>query len=598
LRAAAYTIGTDIVFGPNRYAPQTAAGRLLLHHELRHVVQQRTALPTEAAEIDDQYSRHERNASSVFEPKIEPLSVQRVQCAPEDIQFSLGKGAIDRVGPAVFGDSAWPFLKAVFEGFVGGLLTDVQAGRAEKAQSHLKDLLLPWNAAKFYGGYLVGLAIGLVSPITDLVKGIIGAVRLAVSAISWLMKWSPAGIAASPERQQKILRLFQKFQELGEEWQKSLVEFAKDPKGTILKLAGFLDNLMQLALGKAREIGAKAAHKIFEFLEQKFFDMGQSTGEVVGALIAQVLLLVFSDAIGNLITKGASLLGKAAEFVAGKAVEIFEWVKGFASEFISIVRGAVKGALKMFAALANKVTEAFDAMAAIFTEAEAAGGAGERVAAGIGRDVLGPKPTNVFESRIVNPIRTSPATVADLKPPKVHPSNIGKEVPRRPALGEAPFDEPLTPAEKELTPEQLRQAHIAEDISEQQGAVRPHTERELAGSEPKRGKVGAGMKAKPKHHVFPQEYEEFFAERGFTGQYHIDNYTVELEEAAHQAVHGGGNYRLGRTTPFEWNNRVMNALTSEEAKLGRKLSRPEIFDIVEKLMRQYRIPKKFVPYSR
>ncbi|GLH76288.1 hypothetical protein SSBR45G_11960 [Bradyrhizobium sp. SSBR45G] len=38
--AQAYTVGRDVVFGSGHYAPQTAAGRRLLAHELTHVVQQ------------------------------------------------------------------------------------------------------------------------------------------------------------------------------------------------------------------------------------------------------------------------------------------------------------------------------------------------------------------------------------------------------------------------------------------------------------------------------------------------------------------------------------------------------------------------------
>jgi hypothetical protein len=41
--AHAYTVGGDIVFGHGRYAPETRAGRLLLAHELTHVVQQGAA---------------------------------------------------------------------------------------------------------------------------------------------------------------------------------------------------------------------------------------------------------------------------------------------------------------------------------------------------------------------------------------------------------------------------------------------------------------------------------------------------------------------------------------------------------------------------
>jgi hypothetical protein len=38
--AVAYTVGRDIVFGAGQYAPETAAGRRVLAHELTHVVQQ------------------------------------------------------------------------------------------------------------------------------------------------------------------------------------------------------------------------------------------------------------------------------------------------------------------------------------------------------------------------------------------------------------------------------------------------------------------------------------------------------------------------------------------------------------------------------
>ena len=43
VRARAYTVGRDIVFGRGEYAPASAEGRRLLAHELTHVVQQRAA---------------------------------------------------------------------------------------------------------------------------------------------------------------------------------------------------------------------------------------------------------------------------------------------------------------------------------------------------------------------------------------------------------------------------------------------------------------------------------------------------------------------------------------------------------------------------
>jgi hypothetical protein len=43
LSAQAYTVGSNVVFAPGRFAPQTTEGRRLLAHELTHVVQQTTS---------------------------------------------------------------------------------------------------------------------------------------------------------------------------------------------------------------------------------------------------------------------------------------------------------------------------------------------------------------------------------------------------------------------------------------------------------------------------------------------------------------------------------------------------------------------------
>jgi hypothetical protein len=51
LGADAYAVGDDLVFGPGAYAPDTADGRLLLAHELAHVVQQSGAPRANAHEL-------------------------------------------------------------------------------------------------------------------------------------------------------------------------------------------------------------------------------------------------------------------------------------------------------------------------------------------------------------------------------------------------------------------------------------------------------------------------------------------------------------------------------------------------------------------
>jgi hypothetical protein len=66
--ARAYTVGSHVVFGANRYAPGTAAGTELLAHELTHVVQQRDAGDVPAvlpvAPADDALERAAATAST------------------------------------------------------------------------------------------------------------------------------------------------------------------------------------------------------------------------------------------------------------------------------------------------------------------------------------------------------------------------------------------------------------------------------------------------------------------------------------------------------------------------------------------------------
>ena len=474
LHSSAFTLGNDIVFARDRYAPSTPKGRTLLAHELRHVQQQRYAVRSPEPAVDLPTSSHEVQARSIFDTDIQPISSQRIQCAPEGDQFALDGDVINSVGRVAFGDTAWAFLKAVIEGFVNGLKSDLQAGRGEEAKSHLHGLFVPWNAGKFYLGYLVGLVLGLISPVTDLVKGIIGIIKLAGSALEWLAKWSPVGVAISPERQQKIAIIRQRFSDLAVQFGNAIVEFAKDPKGSAKKFSDFLDSMMNLALGQARTMGANAAHSIFDFLKEDYYDMGESIGKVIGGLIAQVLLLVFSDAIGNLISEAASMIGKAAEFVAGKAVELIEWVASFASKVISKVREAINGALKLFKGLANSLIDAFDALKALFTESEELAGGLKAAPAGGGELGAVPKAPNVMESRMVTSTRTSPAKVEDLKPPKIHPSKTGEVTPpktattkvsepppkelAKPKVGGAEVDKPLTETEGGLKPKQQKPA--------------------------------------------------------------------------------------------------------------------------------------------
>ncbi|NOJ91949.1 DUF2380 domain-containing protein [Corallococcus coralloides] len=111
------------------------------------------------------------------------------------------------------------------------------------------------------------------------------------------------------------------------------------------------------------------------------------------------------------------------------------------------------------------------------------------------------------------------------------------------------------------------------------------------------GRAGAGMADAPKHHVLPQEHREWFEQRGFKGDMDIDQFCVRLEQAHHEAIHGGGNWKLGRMWPGEWNRMIMRTLSDAELAVGRRLTRNDILSIVAERMKRYDIPMNFVPGS-
>ncbi|WP_239013933.1 TIGR02269 family lipoprotein [Archangium violaceum] len=110
------------------------------------------------------------------------------------------------------------------------------------------------------------------------------------------------------------------------------------------------------------------------------------------------------------------------------------------------------------------------------------------------------------------------------------------------------------------------------------------------------GKAGAGMAEPPRHHVLPKEFREWFEKRGFTGEMDIDEFCVGMERAHHEAIHGGGDWKLGRTWPGEWNQMIMEVLGRAESRAGRMLTRNEILKIVAGRMEAYYIPMSFIPW--
>jgi hypothetical protein len=100
--------------------------------------------------------------------------------------------------------------------------------------------------------------------------------------------------------------------------------------------------------------------------------------------------------------------------------------------------------------------------------------------------------------------------------------------------------------------------------------------------------VDIGIKRPPRHHIFPQEMREFFGQRGFKD---IDNFTIRLDDATHQAIHkwmGSG----------PWNDIMKSRILDKEAELARMLSRREILGIGAAMRREAGLSHiKIVPFQ-
>lgn len=110
------------------------------------------------------------------------------------------------------------------------------------------------------------------------------------------------------------------------------------------------------------------------------------------------------------------------------------------------------------------------------------------------------------------------------------------------------------------------------------------------------GRAGAGMARTPRHHVLPEEFREWFEKRGFTGEMNIDEFCVKLERAHHEAIHGGGDWKRGRTWPGEWNRMLMKVLNEAETRIGRVLTQNEVLDIATYYMKRYDLPMNFTSW--
>jgi hypothetical protein len=211
VHAHAYTVGSDIVFGAARYAPETPAGKKLLAHELAHVVQQGQAAPRSAGQgatveagargsatksnrqegrltVNQPGDRHEREAdhaaSQVMRaPEFAPTQPPPLRRAGEagvlqrdawDDVVSDVSGAVEEAGQAAqeVGSAVVSGAEAAGQAVASGVQSAVQAGSNAidwlKTQAGNLALSEANALASLYGGKITIGRDGIIIEIPDI----------------------------------------------------------------------------------------------------------------------------------------------------------------------------------------------------------------------------------------------------------------------------------------------------------------------------------------------------------------------------------------------------------------------------------------------
>lgn len=345
IRASAYTVGNNVVFGAGRYQPTHPRGRRLIAHELTHVVQQANASPADSLTIQPSSSVQEAQArgagagisSGQTVAGLTPVGTQAVQRQPEEESAAEGGttstqseeanlgtadrirlGLIRRAAPLIARAmrAAMPvpipesimsaLVAAVMSFFIRGYERLVERGDAVRFLSRVRELMDFDTAVSFVGSYLWGLLKGLVSPVTGIVQMIGMAVEFQAAAWQWIARQA----VQAPQLLAEAELLTRDFRTLGPvagtiltslRQRERLVEFATGIMSSVSSEGGGFQQRMVTA---GEQKGREAADSLVDsLLRTPLPRLAETAGEIIGTVVIEVVLLLFTGGVGNLITK-------------------------------------------------------------------------------------------------------------------------------------------------------------------------------------------------------------------------------------------------------------------------------------------------------
>lgn len=413
--AHAYTVGHHIVFGEGQYSPQTSAGQHLLAHELTHTVQQASAtgtIPiTRVPAVQAVTKAVSRLARKVADENIQSLSDDELASESQNVQqFLLKARAGDEayaeqtayltqleaeirrrtparqraeanrqqlvgfVGKGVLESSPFatiPYVNAAelafFEQFGEGVSDSIDEQPVARKQRILERFANLYFFPGHWGdklAYAGGLFKGIVLGIWGEIKGILELLWLLPQIPYKLFNWIN-GLQSrliNVVTSGKASRLMDEIQELSKTAAEEIKEFFQDPGAGLQKLSRIFESFLSQGLTEAYKLGQKSVESAFRWLETSFWQLGEEIGKIIGWTLFQVLLLVGTEGIGNLIQKGLSAASKLIVTALREAGEFLSGLGSFFADAVNLIRKLAKTVLtaleKTLTALARALEKA------------------------------------------------------------------------------------------------------------------------------------------------------------------------------------------------------------------------------------------------
>jgi hypothetical protein len=390
LGAAAYTIGDDIVFGAGRFAPATGRGSRLLAHELAHVAQQRAnahvLVQLQPAETPEAPGGAVETAAAAARRRLTVTVVSGI----------LSNAGIPSVGAPLVTSAAYGFSEELYRQLIEqrrGLILLANLARVG-----------PSDIVEVNKGFVIGLAEGIVSPVTDLFGLAVFGERINALMRRLLISVFNATGDITAEVDALLAEVAKLRHGLDKMWE----DAKKDPVKTIIAIVSLPDAVSAFAQDQAYKLGKAGGAQIVKSLESPWADeekqepepsfletplawveskaqrleskliatpwakIGSKLGYATGWVAIQAILFAFTEGIGNAIEQAAAALGRFTNTLArfsrgishvlGRAAEMLRAIGSGIAAVETAIAMLIGRALKPLEKLLGPLLEPFEAV--------------------------------------------------------------------------------------------------------------------------------------------------------------------------------------------------------------------------------------------